>query len=289
MDFTRDVDAAHENVGGGTKNQSLNTSENYSSPLYFLTANYKIRKDWSVYAQYATSFLIPELAVLYDTDASAQNLKPETSTNYQLGTVYTHGHITADVDVYDLEMSNLYNPCTLANGVNDNAYCNYGKARYSGVEGEAAYAFNFGLTVFANGSINDAKQLANSADANEGIAANPAQELANAPKWTDAAGVLYSHHQWNASLTYKQVGASVTYNGANRIQLPSYDTLNGSVGYDFGRFGLKLNVMNILDNRQITSFTPSSSSTKLYQATDTEAFYTFQSGRELDLTLIAKF
>ena len=66
--------------------------------------------------------------------------------------------------------------------------CNDGKARYSGVEGEAAYTFQFGLTLFANGSLNNAKQLANAANPAPGIAANPAQELANSPKWTDAVG-----------------------------------------------------------------------------------------------------
>jgi iron complex outermembrane recepter protein len=287
VNFTREVDAAHENVGGGSKNQSINASNTYSSPLYFLTANYKIRPDWSVYGQYATSFLIPSLSSLYVVDVNLQSLKPETTTNYQFGTVYTHGRITADADVYEIDASNLYNPCTISNGVNNGAYCNFGKARYSGVEGEAAYALDFGLTLFANGSLNSAKQLANAADPAAGINANPAQRLANSPKWTAAAGVLYSHRQWNASLTYKQVGDYVAY-GATTFRLPAYDTLNGSLGYDFGRFGLKLQVQNLLDRRQITSFVPGSSKT-LYDPTDTAALYTFQAGRELSLTLIGKF
>lgn len=287
VNFTRDVDAAHENVAGGTKNQSINASNTYTSPLYFLTANYKITHDWSVYGQYATSFLIPSLSTLYVANVTLQSLKPETTTNYQLGTVYTHGHITADADVYEVDASNLYNPCTVSNGVNDGAYCNFGKARYSGVEGEAAYAFNFGVTLFANGSVSANKQLANAANPAAGITANPARELANAPKWTAAGGVIYSHHQWNAALTYKQVGDYVDY-GAATFHLPAYDTVNGSLGYDFGRFGLKLQVQNLLDRRQISSFTPGASA-KLYDVTDAAAVYTFQAGRELSLTLVGKF
>ncbi len=42
VDFTRGVNATNENVGGGAKNQPLVATNTYSSPLYFLTANYKI-------------------------------------------------------------------------------------------------------------------------------------------------------------------------------------------------------------------------------------------------------
>ena len=293
VDFTRNVDAQDENVGGGSKNQALVASNTYTSPLYFATVNYKIRPDWSVYGQYATSFLIPSLSALYVTGASLQGLKPETTTSYQAGTVYTHGDITFDADVYRIDATNLYNSCnipdpTTANpGATTSGFCNFGKASYSGVEGEAAYAFNFGLTLFGNGSLNSAKQLANAANPAAGIAANPAQELANAPKWTEAVGAIYTHGQWQASVTYKQVGSYVNYANGVTFHLPSYDTLNGSLGYDFGRFQMKVQGFNLLDKRTITSYTPSGSATALY-AND-GSIYTFQAGRELSVTLVAKF
>ncbi|HXQ45633.1 MAG TPA: TonB-dependent receptor, partial [Caulobacteraceae bacterium] len=103
IDFKRDVDAAHENVGGGAKNQALIASNTYTSPLYFLTANYKIFPYWSVYGQVATSFLVPSLSALYVTGATTQSLKPQYTTNYQAGTVYARGDFTADVDVYRID------------------------------------------------------------------------------------------------------------------------------------------------------------------------------------------
>ena len=283
VDFTRNVNAAHENVGGGAKNQALVASNNYSSPVYFLTANYKIQPDWSIYGQYATSFLIPSLSALYVTGASLQSLKPENTTNYQAGTVFTHGNITADLDIYRIDATNLYLACNIPDPIpgNPNAttagFCNIGSARYSGIEGEAAYAFDWGLTLFANASSNNAKQLGAGAS-----------RIPNAPGWTDAVGGIYTHGPVQASLTYKQVGSYVAY-GATTFHLPSYGTVNGSLGYDFGHFLIKVQGFNLLDKRTVTSFVPSATATQLYAPTDNGSIYTFQAGRELSLTLEAKF
>ena len=156
---------------------------------------------------------------------------------------------------------------------------------------------DLGLTLFINGSLNTAKQLGNPANPAKGIAANPAQELPNAPEWTDAAGAVYSHGPWSASLTYKQSGAFVQYNtvGAKQFtfHLPGYNSIDASLGYDFGRFALKLQGFNLADNRAITSFTPAGNTTQLFQVSDAGApdtsIYTFQAGRMLEVTLIGKF
>ena len=286
VDFTRDVNAAHENVGGGAKNQALVASNHFSSPVCFLTANYKIRPDWAIYAQYATSFLIPSLSALYVTGASLQSLKPERTENYQAGTVFTHGNITVDADVYRIKASNLYLACNIPNPTPGNpsgttaGFCNLGSAEYSGFEGEGAYAFNFGLTLFVNGSLNSSKQLG-----------AVSQEIPNAPEWTDAVGAIYAHGPWQGALTYKQVGSYVNYNTIGVTQytfrLPSYDTVNASLGYDFGHFLVKLQGFNLFDKRTITSYTPSGAATGLYAFDG--SIYTFQAGRELSVTLEARF
>jgi iron complex outermembrane receptor protein len=308
VDFTRGVNATNENVGGGAKNQPLIATNNYASPLYFLTANYKIRPYWSVYAQAATSFLIPSLSALYVTGANLQNLKPTYTDNYQIGTVYTRGAVTADLDAYWINATNLEVACsvpdpTQVTGVSA-AFCNVGKARYSGVEGEAAYAFDFGLSIFANGSVNDAEQLASPAPT--GGAATLPMRLANAPGWTAAAGAIINHGPWEASLTYKRVGGWVDYNsiGANSFtfHLPGYDTLDLSAGYDFGHHvKVKLQVFNLLDTRAVSSFSPGGNTQSLFPAggfaplppigdgNPDQGIYTFQAGRQVEVTLIGKF
>jgi iron complex outermembrane receptor protein len=284
------VNAADENVASASgateyKNEPLTASNAYSSPVYFFTANYRIRPDLAAYGQVATSFLLPGLPDLYYQAASTQQLQPEKTTTYQGGLVYSHGNITADADVYRVDASNLQINCTIYTPTPEAATCNAGLARYTGVEGEAAYAFDFGLTLFANGSLMSAKQLANAANAAAGIAGNPAEELTNSPGWTDAIGGLYRSGRWQGSLTYKQSGAYVaTYNGGIGNRLPGYDTFDGSVSYDFGHVLLKLQAFNLLDRRAITSFNGS----VLYSRTD-PGLYEFQAGRNLEATLIAKF
>jgi iron complex outermembrane receptor protein len=269
----------------------IHGSNTYQHPLYFLTANYKILPWYSVYAQYATSFLIPQLSELQVPGVSLQHLQPETTTNYQAGMVYTRGKVTMDGDYYLINAANTNVACNIpdAQGGYDAASCNAGKVRYSGFEGEAAYAFPFGLTLFINGSTNGARQAAQAANALAGIAGNPGQELAQVPEWTDAVGGLYAHGPWHASLTYKQVGSQYEAGGLNGVQIkiPSYDTANADVAYNYRTYQIKLQVFNLFDKRQITSYVPSGSETALFQSDG--GIYTYQSGREIQLTLVGKF
>ena len=139
-----------------------------------------------------------------------------------------------------------------------------------------------GLTVFANGSVNTAKNT------------TAGTTQLNAPKWTDAFGALYDFHGWQASAIWKQVGSQVVfYNGATPLttpdgvalvagqqrEIPAYSTINATLGYDFGKFKLKVAAFNIADHRAITSITGPT-------AAD---FYTYQAGRTILGTIEAKF
>jgi iron complex outermembrane receptor protein len=291
--FERDLNAAHENTAGGSKNQPLVGSNTYTKPLYFITANYRIQPDWSVYAQAATSFLIPSLSALYVTGVDLQGLHPQTSISYQAGTVYTHGKVTVDADVYRVDIDNLVTSCNVPSPTAANAsattagFCNSGKGRYAGVECEGAYAFDFGLTVFANGSLNSAKQLATGADLAAGIAAAPAQTITNAPKWTYAAGAIYHTGPWAAAMTYKDSGAFVAGydSGGHALHLPGYNSLDASVSYDFCRnLALQVQAFNLADKRAVTQFSGST----LYSTADA-GLYQYQAGRTVEATVSARF
>lgn len=173
--------------------------------------------------------------------------------------------------------------------------CNAGKVTYSGVEGEADYAFPFGMTLFANGSINDAKQAANNGTV-PGTTPNPAQELANTPKWTYAGGFIFAHGPWHASISYKQVGTAVVYSTISstgqtvaQLKIPSYDTWNAAFAYDFKNVQVKLQGFNLFDKRNMTNYAPSGNGETTINQTAQPGFLTFQSGRELQLTIVAKY
>jgi iron complex outermembrane receptor protein len=295
--FERDVSAANEAVAGAVtpKNSSLTASNTYTKPLYFLTTNYKILPEWSVYAQVATSFLVPSLSALYVAGADLQGLQPQTAITYQGGTVYTHGNMTFDADVYRVDVNNLVTACNISDptasnpGATTSGFCNIGKGQYTGVEGQGAYAFDFGLTLFANGSLNTAKQLATAANTAAGIKAAPAQTVANAPKSTFAVGGVYHQGPWGVTLSYKNSGPFVAGydNNGHALHLPGYDTIDASVRYDIDkRVYIQVGAFNLADKRAITSF----SGAQLFDPTGKDTgLYQFQAGRTLEGTIAARF
>ncbi|MBV8684376.1 MAG: TonB-dependent receptor [Caulobacteraceae bacterium] len=276
VDFERSVEGVENSVNGPVTRAYIKGSNTYQKPLYFFTANYRVLPYWSVYAQYATGFLVPSLSFLYSDALSLQNLKPATTTNYQIGTVYSRGNLAADGDVYWIHGNGLEQPCP---GVNqDGAYCNIGTSDYSGVEGQLTYALPLGFTAFANGSINTAKNKTTD------------QTELNAPKWTDAFGIIWDYRGWQAAMTYKEVGAQVGYIDPANVEheIGAYNTTNAIVSYDFGKLKVKLTALNIFDHRDLTNVGAAFTSKAPYTLTPS-SFVQFQAGREILVTLEAKF
>jgi len=317
VNFVREVNATNEkfnvdtDVGGvittGSTVGPLHAKNDYTSPLYFLTANYKLTSYFSAYAQYATSFVIPQLSELYSTAAALQDLKPETTINYQTGVVYSRGPVTWDADFYMINARNTNVPCNIPdpNGGFDAASCDAGTVHYSGFEGQGAYLLPFGLTVFVNGSINNARDIGSKASPSFGCAFGsatagqcPAMPTPATPDYTAAAGVIYRSGPWQASVTFKQVGNSFVTGGAQtaannftgEIKLPVYNTVNGDIAYSFlRRYQVKLQIFNLLDRRAVINYVPQGNETTLWNSAATTSYYTFQSGREIDGTLSVKF
>ena len=260
LDFKRSIDGVESR--GGVLYPAVG-SRNYSKPLYFITANYRMTPHWSIYGQAASGFLIPPVKTLAAIGGTAAATGPEQTVTLQAGTVYTAGRITADFDYYNIHATNV-----LVNqqGTPCQCYRNLGKGVYSGVEAQAAYTFGFGLTAFVNGSINTAKDT----DLGNGVVGGT---FSNAPKGTAAYGAIYNKGPWQATLSDKLVGGQLASDGATH--LGAYDTIDGSISYDFGKFKLKVAAFNIADRRARVDF---------------DGTYTvYQVGRQVQATIQAKF
>ena len=260
LDYTRTAHNALES-NGTLGYYRVNGSRTYTKPLYFFTANYRVTHNWSVYAQVATALLVPPVKTVITANGTHDNTAPEETTTYQIGTVFTAGPATFDIDYYNIQATNILNG-TNANKSPCFCYINQGSGVYSGVEAEGAYAFGHGITVFANGSVNDAKLT--------GPSPGP---ISNSPKGTAAVGLLYEHGPWMASVSDKYIGAQVGSDGATN--LAGYNTADASVSYDFGKFKLKVAVFNLADTRAKIDFDGT--------------FDVFQVGRQIQGTLEAKF
>jgi iron complex outermembrane receptor protein len=256
-DFNRTINASAEPNG-----LPASGSREYKKFLYFLTANYRITPVWSVYAQTATALLVPPLKTLAAAGGTVANTEPQHAATYQLGTVYSVGKLTFDLDLYKIHATNvLFN----ATGSPCKCYRNLGTGDYKGIEGQGAYSFGNGLTLFANGSINRA------IDTNPGNGAPP-NDFTNAPRGTAAAGVIYHMGSWAASALDKWVGQQLGSDGAT--WLPSYNTFDASLAYDFGHIRLKLAGFNLANHRSLTDFDG--------------VYYVYQVGREIQFTVEGK-
>ena len=254
--FTRSVDAAVNQ----TSRTPADSEATWTKTLPFATVNYTIAPSWSAYFQYAQGMYVPDLSSFYSPSGTAaqaatqaqrlQDLQPQTTTNYQLGSVWHGARVSIDGDVYLIEVNNKIAASTVA-GDPAGTLVNIGRVRYKGVEGQVSYLPATGLTLFVNGSLNVAKNLQTHA------------QIARAAKSTAGGGIFYSHRGLNVSFTQKYTGPSYAseYNGlpnARLYRIKPYTIGDFAISQEFGRFRVGVNVSNVFNSRAITQISTSS-------------------------------
>ena len=269
IEFTRSVDAL--------ANQKTHTPAQFTSTwhksLPFVTANYRVTDGLSVYAQYAEGFLAPPLGALQVQDASLNTVQPQTSKNYQAGFVFHGSHLSLDADYYYIDFKNKFQNETIDGNI---VYYNLGGAVYKGVEGQITYAFDNGLALFVNGSLNSAKDN------------DTHLTIGQAPRSTAAAGLLYKHGPVKFSLIDKYTGpqwADDAQTAAYRIG--AYHNTILSIGYDFGMFAVEGTVTDLFNTEKVTNIDINGGGVAgTLSSTDQ---YHFQPGREASVSIKAKF
>jgi iron complex outermembrane receptor protein len=223
--------------------------------LPFVEANYKIEPNWSVYAQYAQGIYIPDISSFEQATPVAVYPKAETTTNYQVGSVYYADNLTFDGDLYYMGVNNniVYQSCTTApftGPSGETCALNTGTALYQGVEGEGTYAFGDdefggalqGLSLFASGSVNSGK--------------SNHLFIKGAPLWTQATGLVYKIDSFKFSLIDKLVGQQ--YSDTTNTQfykLDAYNNMDIKTSLTFGNFELAVGVSDILNQRNLLALT----------------------------------
>jgi iron complex outermembrane receptor protein len=291
VDFERKVNALY--------NQTTRYAEafghDYQKNLPFATINYTVTPQVSVYGQYAQGFLAPSLTVLYVASPNNSTVKPQTSTNYQAGAVYHGSRLSLDADVYYIDFNNKFQSqtVTLADGTTDTAWYNQGGVIYKGVEGQATYAVGHGFAVFANGSLNYAKEKTTHI------------EVANAPKATAAAGLLYKANGIRLSLIDKWTGPQYAINeifdpatglntvdpkaGGRVVRLASYNTTIVAASYEWRNFRVGVEVTDLFDTTKITNIGLSGAADPGSAYNQTGDQFYFQPGRQITGDLTVRF
>ncbi|MCC8965365.1 TonB-dependent receptor [Bradyrhizobium sp. Pear76] len=245
----------------------LDYSQTWGKALPSLAANYKLSPNWSVYAQAAEGFLTPPQVT------PGSSVQPQTTWNYQVGTSYQSKTFTLAGDVYYIDFNNMIASRTVG-GIA--SYFNAGGAIYQGVEVEGTVHVGNGFSVFANGSLNSAKNK------------QTGQWIAEAPNATAAAGLIYEQGNWYASLTDKWVGSRFGDVGEKQPLSP-FNQLDMAITYkvknplpNLAAMTARFGISNILDSRTIVDFGGYSGGSV------TPLFYT-QIGRNIYSSLSVQF
>ena len=272
------------NQGSGT---ALNTAATFTKTLYFLTANYKVRDNWSVYGQYATGFLIPALNTLQQQKPNAADLQPQESKNYQLGTVFHAGRIALDGDIYRIDFKNKQQSVANA-ATGETVFYNLGGATYQGVEAQATFEVNPEIFVFVNGSLNRARAEGGSTTiAGVPVVLTGGKQIANAPKSTGALGLIWKRDNWSVSATDKYVGAQWGAEGEpSNFRVAPYNQVDLSVVYDLGQWRLQAAVYNLLNSQRLTKINQGSKVFNTLSATDQ---YYYQPERSVQVSARVSF
>jgi iron complex outermembrane receptor protein len=259
--------------------------------LPFLMANYKIEPSWSVYAQYAQGIYVPDISSFEQAKPTTTYPKAQTTTNYQLGTVFYADQFTFDADVYYIGVNNniVYQLCNIApftGSAGETCALNTGAATYRGIEGEGTYAFDGeleGLSVFLNGSVGSGK--------------TGGLWIKQVPMWTSAQGIFYKRGAWKVSLIDKVVGQQYSDNSNSSFyKLGAYSNMDFKASYTWSALEFGLGVSNVLNSRSIGAVsindkTPigGSSVNDIFNRGSSLDQYSFQPSRGFQFTVKARF
>ena len=240
--------------------QPFHDSKTFEKTLYFATANYKVQDNLSVYAQYATGFLVPDISVTQVVSPQLSQLQPQESTNYQAGAVYHGSRITFDGDIYYIDFKNKLQTVSVTDPIAglETVTFNLGGAIYKGVEASVTFQATDRIFVFANGSINSAKAQGAATTINGvPVVVAGGKQIASAPKSTAALGAYYQDDNWTISLADKYTGISWAAEGEPAAyKVPGYHSTDLTVTYRFGRYRLEGAVYNLFDSQKFTSIKP---------------------------------
>ncbi len=269
-------------------------SHTYTANLPFLAARYKLNSEWTIYAQASKGFLAPTVSAYYVFNPDTSNqIAPQQTTNYQVGTVYKTGRVTFSADAYQIEATNF--PVNIGTKQQP-VQVNGGTVRYRGLEAEGTLAIINGFAAYASGALIEAKFTKGL----YGLTADPnapttsaGLRVGNAPTFTAAGGFIYDDAMFFGSLLYKVTGSS--YGSAGQIgpnvlgaslnKVGAYNTTDFVAGLrtnvlrqiGFGDSAeIKFGVQNIFNNRSLTDVSGDPTGLVL---NNTKLQYTFQSGR----------
>ncbi len=228
MDLTQFADNGKTvgNLGGAP---SIYHSAGYLAWMPSIDLRYRIKPNWTTYAQFATGSNIPPSSVFDSANALVAVLpKPTAVKTYQIGSVLKFNRWTLDVDAYYSHFQNPYSSFIDAT-TGESYFYQTGPSNTKGVEAESNIQIGRGFSVYLNGTLGAAKYQGGKSYTNGGL------WIANTPKNTEAVGLTYQVRNWDVGMFNKRVGTMYNDNGTinQAVTIDPFNVTNLFVNYTF--------------------------------------------------------
>jgi iron complex outermembrane receptor protein len=262
--------------GTGDPNAFITNSGTYSAWLPSIDGNYKLRSNWSVYAQASTGSVVPPSKVFDFTQGPngtpVRTLpKQQRSTTYQTGTVVKLKNVTFDADFYHTRFQNSYSSTLDSTG--EPVYFLQPSSITKGFEAESNIYIAHGVSVYLNATVGRATYVGNlavscasgpgctSSTPQINLSAPSGLWVANTPSDTETEAVTWQHKNFDFGIFNKRVGTLYQDNGAyhNQATINPFSLSNLFFNYTVrngGRFDqtkIRLSFNNLFDQHNITS------------------------------------
>lgn len=229
--------------------------------LPFLGMNFKLDPEDEMFASVAQNMRAfqPGIDGPFETtqtgfDAIRGTLKPETSTNYEIGVRTKRDGLEASASIYMVDFKDRL--LSIAPGGitgNPSVFANVGKVHTNGFQADALWSVTHNVKWFNSFSYNDSKYKDNYTTGGATVA-TAGKTVVDAPKMMFSTELAYEQEGYFASLNGKYTGSRY-YTYLNDGQVPAYTVFGLTAGYKQKSMGpiqdfrAQFNITNLLNQR----------------------------------------
>jgi iron complex outermembrane recepter protein len=240
-------------------------------------ARYRLKNNWSMYAQWATGNVIPPSSVFDVKNATvALTPKPTQTRTFQFGSVLKTNRFTLDADAYFIHAGNAYSSAPDPTG--EPVYYATADTHTKGFEAEGNAVIGKGFFLYGNGTIGSAKY------------ADTQLWVASSPHDTETVGLTYLHSNWDIGFFNKRIGQLYNDNGSTNqaIAIDPFNITNLFINYTIKQASylrgtkFRVGINNLFDQHNIVGVNPASKSTSAPSPGD---FLTLMAGRSISVAV----
>lgn len=234
----------------------LEAKENF---LPSVGLNYKLNPQDEVFASIAQNMRAfqpgldgPFNASQAGFDAIKASLKPEKSTNMEIGVRTTRDSIQASASIYSVDFKDRLLKISSVGIVGaPSVFANVGRVQTNGFQADALWSITRNFKWFNSFSYNDSQYKDNYTNGGV-VVATAGKTVVDAPKVMFSSEIAYEYAGYFASLNGKYTGKRY-YTYLNDGQVPSYTVFDLTAGYKQKKLGFiedfraQLNVTNLLN------------------------------------------